>query len=198
MSHSKAFPQQSKPGRNSHSSNRYVCVVFAHRTNTERGKNNKPLSYSSSVWAPLQAFTPSRATPYLQHGGLGQSRGWGGGSRIPVGLTQSPLMEPGVERPRTQQHNLKMPLEGLILRLLLCSSVILRLMLIDNTSLSRCLFQHPPAPFFYFQHSLIPDYLSSTRLFSLWIGCCSHLRTSLSPPRLAHQKSPGINKDLMS
>lgn len=145
MSHSKAFPQQSKPGRNSHSSNRYVCVVFAHRTNTERGKNNKPLSYSSSVWAPLQAFMPSRATPYLQHGGLGQK---GGGSRIPAGLTQSPLMEPGVARPRTQQHNLKMPLEGLILRLLWFSSVILRLMLTDNTSVSRCLFQRPPAPFF--------------------------------------------------
>lgn len=36
VSHSKAFPLQSKPGRNSHSSNRYVSVVFAHRRNTEK------------------------------------------------------------------------------------------------------------------------------------------------------------------
>lgn len=39
------------------------------------------------------------------------SGGLGGGGTIPSGLTQSPLMEPGVERARTRQHYLEMRLE---------------------------------------------------------------------------------------
>lgn len=64
VSHSKAFPLQSKPGRNSHSSNRYVCVVFAHRRDTQREREKKrPVSYFSSVWASLQGFIPSPGHP---------------------------------------------------------------------------------------------------------------------------------------
>lgn len=102
MSHSKAFSLQSKPGRNSHSSNRYVCVVFAHR-GMRRNKGQQ-------VWFFFQrclSFPPNLhiilGPSYLPHRGPGR---WGDG-RIPAGLTQSPLMEPEVERPCTQQQNLK-------------------------------------------------------------------------------------------
>lgn len=64
MSHSKAFPLQSKPGRNSHSSNRYVSVVFAHRTNTEKKK-------ASELFQQCLGFPPRLHTitgpPYLPH-----------------------------------------------------------------------------------------------------------------------------------
>lgn len=52
---------------------------------------------------PSKASYHPRATLYLPHRGLRQR----GDGRIPAGLTQSPLMEPEVERPCTQQQNLK-------------------------------------------------------------------------------------------
>lgn len=72
MSHSKAFSLQSKPGRNSHSSNRYVCVVFTHRRDADTKKDRvflavfglpSKLSYHS--WAVL---SPTQAP--------GAARGW--------------------------------------------------------------------------------------------------------------------------
>lgn len=117
---------------------------------------------------------PSQATPVSPKQRPGEE---GRGGRIPSGLTQSPLMEPGVERARTQQHNLEMPLEllgarGLMLQLLVFSSVIWRLMLMDKTvlserllvdlSLSDGLFQRYLASFLYFQYFLIPNCVIST------------------------------------
>lgn len=65
-------------------------------------RKKKPVSYFSSVWASLQGFIPSPGHPIF-HTGLRPR----GDSRIPPGLAQSPLMEPEVERPCTQQQNLK-------------------------------------------------------------------------------------------
>lgn len=97
MSHSKAFPQQSKPGRNSHSSNRYVSVVFAHSRNTEvGGREPQAAALFQQSLGSSPAFMPSQAAPYLHGRGLGR-RGWwvggwvgGWGGQIPSGLTQVP------------------------------------------------------------------------------------------------------------
>ena len=75
-----------------------MCVVFAHRRDVEGGERKKKIgtvSYFSDVWASLQAFIPSLARPISHIEAPGQR----GDGRIPLGLTQSPLMEPEVERP---------------------------------------------------------------------------------------------------
>lgn len=64
MSHFKAFSLQSKLGRNSHSSNRYVCVVFAHGRDAEKrgrwvilavfGLPSKPSCHPWAVPSPTQ------------------------------------------------------------------------------------------------------------------------------------------------
>lgn len=126
-----------------------MCVLSLLIGPIQRGEKTTSRWVILAVFGLLSRRSCHPGPPRISNpGAWGRGGGGGGGSRIPAGLTQGPLMEPGVARPRTQQHNLKMPLEGLILRLLLFSSVILRLMSTDNTSLSRCLFQHPPAPFF--------------------------------------------------
>lgn len=83
MSHSKAFPQQSKPGRNSHSSNRYVSVVFAHRRNTEVGGR------TTSCWVILA--------------GLGSSPSFHATRGHPV----SPRQRPGAGGPNPFRINTK-------------------------------------------------------------------------------------------
>lgn len=102
VSHSKAFPLQSKPGRNSHSSNRYVCVVFTHRRNTEGGRNSQRVILAVFE-LPSKLLCHPRATLCLPHRGLRQR----GDRRIPAGLSQSILMEPEVKKPCTGQQDLK-------------------------------------------------------------------------------------------
>lgn len=74
-----------------------VCCLCSQKGCRGGRKRKKigPVSYFSGVWASLQAFIPSLARP-ISHIEASGRRGDG---RIPLGLTQSPLMEPEVERP---------------------------------------------------------------------------------------------------
>lgn len=89
MSHSKAFSQQSKPGRNSHSSNRYVCVVFAHWRDAMK-KRRTGRSFFFFLCTQCLGCSPNIHTntglSYLPHRGLGWWWWWwwgcGGGGGV--------------------------------------------------------------------------------------------------------------------
>lgn len=98
VTHSKVLLLQSKLGRNSHSSNRYACVVFTHRRVRERGREKPCQLFQQYLGFPPSSHTTPRPS-YLPHRG------------IPPGLTQSHLMEVEVERRSTgltksKDHNL--------------------------------------------------------------------------------------------
>lgn len=97
------------------------------------GQNLMLVSYSSRVWAPLQDHMPSQATPYLHGRGLGRR-----GCRIPSRInTKSPNGAWGGKSSHTAMQfrdaTWAFRRSGLILRLLVFSSLIWRLMLMDKT-----------------------------------------------------------------
>lgn len=140
------------------------------------GDRTSVILAEAGLLSKLSCHPGHPVSPQQRPGAVGEE------GRIPSGLTQSPLMEPGVERARTQQRNLEMPLEllgarGLMLWLLVFSSVIWRLMWMDKTvfskrllvylNLSDCLSQRYLVCFLYFQYFLIPDYVVSTLVWPI-------------------------------
>lgn len=83
-----------------------MCVLSLHTGGMQR-KKKRPQRVFFFFLKRCLGFSPSFHTipgqSYLPHGGPG----WRGDGRIPAGLTQSPLMEPEVQRPCTRQQNLK-------------------------------------------------------------------------------------------